>query len=528
MELIRRAIQLRPMAAEFHANLGHFHQLQGRQDLAEASFATAVANKPDFAEGHHSLALALLALQKHEAAITAARRAIELRPNHADSHRVLGMALMKKSRMKEAANAFRRALDLDPSNIETHNNLGICLAEMHDNDRAIAAFQYAIRLDANRASSYVNLAGAYREKDMIDEAQQAVATALRLDPNLGAAHVIGGLLDFDAGRYDQAMAGFNRGLELEPALAIGNWNRGLLRLLHGDFENGWRDYEWRLKDVGSFKVRPMTIPQWDGSDLTGRRLLIHSEQGLGDTIQFIRFAPILAERGGRVIFLCHSELGRLLANFPGVEKLVTRMEDLPEADVHCPMLSLPHAMKIGGHIPAAAPYISAEKELTDKWASRLPRSGLRVGIVWAGRPDHRNDRNRSIHLRQLLPLFGVPGVRFFSLQKGKASEQIAAAGGVELMDWTAELNDFAETAALIASLDLVIAVDTAVAHLAGAMGKPVWILLPNVPDWRWMLERQDSPWYPTARLFRQSRRGDWESVIGRVGEALKKLATAGP
>ncbi|HTW94847.1 MAG TPA: glycosyltransferase family 9 protein, partial [Tepidisphaeraceae bacterium] len=263
------------------------------------------------------------------------------------------------------------------------------------------------------------------------------------------------------------------------------------------------------------------------SDLRGRRILIHSEQGLGDTMQFIRFAPMLAERGGRVIFFCHMELARLLQNFPHLEQFVPFGQPLPEADVHSPLLSLPNALKIAGRIPAPHSYITPEENLVRKWSQRLPASGVRVGIAWAGRPDHRNDRNRSMPLKSLARLFEIPGVHFFSLQKGPSATQIKELAIATLTDWTNELTDFAETAALIASLDLVIAVDTAVVHLAGAMGKPVWILLPYVPDWRWMLDRTDSPWYPTARLFRQSSRGDWSGVVDRVAEALR-LFDPGP
>jgi hypothetical protein len=314
---------------------------------------------------------------------------------------------------------------------------------------------------------------------------------------------------------------FEKAITLRADYALAHWNLGLILLSLGDFQRGWAEYEWRWRRPEYARHDHFKRPRWDGTQLGRRRILLHTEQGFGDVIQFIRFVPKVVERGGKVILACHSELRRLLSKIEGVQQWIDPGETLPEFDVHCPLMSLP---KVFGTtvqtVPGQAPYLAAGAELAERWRERVEGlPGRKVGLAWAGRPGHGNDRNRSIRLNQLEKLGIVAGVSFVSLQKGEAARQQTP--GLTITDWTADLNDFADTAALIANLDLVIAVDTAVAHLAGALGKPVWVLLPFVPDWRWMLDREDSPWYPTMRLFRQPAIGDWETPISRIVEALK-------
>jgi hypothetical protein len=300
-------------------------------------------------------------------------------------------------------------------------------------------------------------------------------------------------------------------------------------LLHGDFEHGWPEYEWRWKtrDFSSGR-RPFTQPQWDGGSLNGRTILLHAEQGLGDTLQFIRYAPLVAEAAGNIVVECPAPLKRLLRHSLRQVPVLSKGEPLPPFDIHCPMLSLPLACRTTlANIPRQVPYLNADSELAAHWQGKLvsQRELLKVGLAWAGNKAHKNDRHRSIELSTLAPLGEVPHVSFISLQKGEPAKQATRApAGITLFDWSNELGDFADTATLIANLDLIISVDTAVAHLAGAMGKPVWTLLPFVPDWRWLLEREDSPWYPTMRLFRQSAPGDWSGVITRVVGALLRFA----
>ena len=301
-------------------------------------------------------------------------------------------------------------------------------------------------------------------------------------------------------------------------------------LTRGEFIPGWDEYEWRwrCKDFALFR-RNFPQPQWDGSDLSGHTILLHTEQGFGDALQFIRYLPLVTQRGGRIIIQCQAELQRLFQIMAGDCPVMARGQPLPAFDVHCPLLSLPRVFGTTlGTIPRQVPYLHAAHAMVENWRERLAvdAGSLNVGLAWAGHPAFKGDRLRSPrHLSLLAPLVKIRKARFVSLQKGEASNQTRnPPEGMNLVDWTEELKDFADTAALIANLDLVISSDTAVVHLAGAMGKPVWVLLPFAPDWRWLLEREDSPWYPTMRLFRQPAIGDWDSVMQKVVDALAKLS----
>ncbi len=383
-----------------------------------------------------------------------------------------------------------RRIALEPSYAEAHSNLGNALASNGQFDDAIAAHRQAIALKPNYAEAHSNLGNALAGKGQLDSAIAAHRQAIALNPNLSEAHK----------------------------------NLALALLARNDFQEGWEEYEWRWKCKELPFPRDSAQPQWDGSSLEGRTILLHAEQGFGDAIQFIRYLPMVAQRGGKIIIACQGELQRLFQTMAEGCHIVVVGPSPPAFDFHCPLLSLPRAFATTlANIPNIVPYLQADAEDARRWQRRLADhcSIVKVGLVWAGKAAHKNDRNRSMKLARLAPLAQAPGVLFFSLQKGEAAvEGKTPPASLELIDWTEELKDFADTAALIANLDLVIAVDTAVAHLAGAMGKPVWTLLPFVPDWRWMLERKDSPWYPSMRLFRQPSLGDWDSVVTRVAEAL--------
>ena len=338
-------------------------------------------------------------------------------------------------------------------------------------------------------------------------------------PDFAEAHNNLGKALMELGRYDEAEASYARALALKPDYNNADYNRSLLLLLRGDFKAGWAGYEKRLVE-GS----PLALPDrgfrqflWDGADLAGKRILLYEEQGVGDTIQFVRYARTLKDAGATVVVECQPDLKTLLATAPGIDAVFSPPESVADFDVHAPLLSLPHLCGTDiDSIPADIPYLSANP-LT------LPDPGdINIGLVWAGNAAHKNDRNRSMDVGRFNPLLGLSGARFYGLQVGARADDPAKAGiGGEITDLSPRLMDYAATAAAIAALDLVISVDTSVAHLAGAMGKPVWLPLPKVPDFRWLLDRDDSPWYPTMRLFRQPRQGDWDSVIDAVLARLK-------
>jgi len=551
----RQALALKPNFPEAHFNLGNALKDQGHLDQAIAAYRRVLVLKPNYPGTHSNLGAALLAAGQVDQAIAACRQAIILNPKDPGAYGNLGNALRSKGNLDEAIDACRQAIALNPNFPDAYNNLGVALKKHGQLDEAIAAFRQAIVLKPKYAEAHSNLGNALQDKGLWDEAISAYRQAMALKPsyaeahnNLGTALQVSGYLDEAIAAYRQAMTvranyaeahsnlgsalqakghldkaitAFCQAITLKPDYAEAHHNLSLALLVQGDFRQGWEEYEWRWHVAGLRSVRrDFTQPQWDGSPLKGHTILLHSEQGFGDTIQFIRYLPLVAQRGGRVIVECPPELHRLLKAMNANIPFVPRGQSLPNFDVHSPLLSLPKVMGTTlASIPGNVPYLHADAADVALWRNRLAEQSdcKKVGLVWAGSRQHKNDGNRSLKLASLGALSQVPGMCFFSLQKGEASSQATTPPqGMTLIDVSQQLNDFADTAALIANLDLIIAVDTAVAHLAGAMGKPVWTLLPFMPDWRWLLERQDSPWYPTMRLFRQPSIGDWDSVIKQV------------
>ncbi|MGD0390491.1 MAG: tetratricopeptide repeat-containing glycosyltransferase family protein [Tepidisphaeraceae bacterium] len=430
----------------------------------------------------------------------------------------------RAGRLHEAEQLYRQVLARQPEHADAMHNLGVISFQVGRNDVAVELIRRAIVLNPNYPEAYSNLGNVLTDKGELDEAIAAYRRAIALNPNLPEAHNNLGNALRDKGQLEEAVPVYRQAIALSPNFAEAHKNLSLALLAQGDFQRGGEEYEWRWKCKDLPPPRDFAQPQWDGCPLEGRTLLLHAEQGLGDAIQFIRYLPLAAQRGGEIIIECQAELQRLFQTIAGSCQIVARGQPLPAFDFHCPLLSLPRVFGTNlANVPKDVPYLHADAEDAGRWQHRLAEHAplVKVGLAWAGNPTHKNDRNRSIKLARLAALGQMPGARFFSLQKGAAAaETKTPPAGMELVDWTAELKDFADTAALIANLDLVIAVDTAVVHLAGAMGKPVWTLLPYVPAWRWLLERQDSPWYPSMRLFRQPCIGDWDSVITRVVDAL--------
>jgi Flp pilus assembly protein TadD len=449
-------------------------------------------------------------------------------PNHADALQMLGVLANQAGRADEASRLIQRSIEIAPGRAGYYSNLGLVLAGQRKWQDAVAAFEKSIDLQPGLANAQNNLGNVLKELGRVDEAGHAYCQAIAIQPDHADALNNLGNIYQERQQPAEAIAAYQRALELKPEFVEAQVALGSTLLLAGDFARGWPAYEARWKAAGRSPNRGFAQPIWDGSDLMGKSILLHAEQGLGDTVQFIRYVSAVRARGaGAVHVLCPRELRRLLAGQAGIDRVSSDESALPPFEIHCPLLSLPRILGTTLEtIPAQIPYLSAESAQLESWRGRLSMlaRARNVGLVWAGSAAHVNDRNRSMQLADLSPLAKSES-RFFSLQKGEPAIQARVpVPGMALVDWTDELDDLAQTAALISNLDLVISVDTAVAHLAGALGKPTWLMLPAAPDWRWMWGRTDSPWYPTMKLFRQPARGDWNTVIQRIVGELQAIS----
>ena len=523
---IRRSIELKGDFAEAHNNLGCVLKEQSRLDDAVAAFRRAVELKGDYSEAWNNLGIAFCEAGDFDAAESACRRAIELKPDWAHAHVNLGKALLGGGKTGEAIEAIRRGIELQDNLAEAHHAMGRAMVEQDAIEEAIDAFARAVELQPGDAKNRNDLGCALLKMGRYDQAIAASEQALAIDPNYAKAHNDIGVALNLRGNLGEAVAAFDRAIAIDAEFAEAHFNRSAVMLLEGDFQQGWAGYEWRSRcDFGGPDPIQPDAPLWDGRNLDGKRILLQWEQGFGDTLQFVRYAPLVAGRGGAVVLACQAPLARLLESTPGVEQVIPHGSPLPPVDLYCPLLSLPRIFgAVEDTIPAEVPYVWPKPGDAAAWRERLaPHDGLRVAIAWAGNPRRATDRARSIPFEAFLPLTAVEGASFFSVQVGPRSGDFLSspAGPAQVVDLSPHLSDFADTAAAIGEMDLVITADTAVAHLAGAMGKDVWVLLPCVPDWRWLLGRDDSPWYPTARLFRQKTAGDWPGVIQRAGSALR-------
>lgn len=464
------------------------------------------------------------------------RQALTFDPAHADSLHFLGLIAFQIGRYDLAVAQIGTAIKLRPQAAHYHCNLANALFHQARLDEAEAAYREALRLAPNDPIAHNNLGNVLRAAGQLDRAEGSYRTALRLKPDFPDAHNGLGVNLSSLGRYAEAEACYREAVRLAPDYAEAHYNIAGTLLLAGRFDEAWPEFEWRWKVTEDrLSARDFAQPIWQGEDISGKVILLHAEQGLGDTLQFCRYAPLVAARGAGVVLEIQPPLQGLLSTLAGVENLVMQGDPLPQFDLHCPLMSLPRAFGTKLEtIPAEVPYLKADPVLVARWSDRVSGfDGLRVGLVWAGNPRRFSaelsavDRRRSIALEQFAPLAALPGLVLISLQKGEAAAEIdSAPPGLVIHDWTHELDNFADTAALIDTLDLVISVDTSVAHLAGALGRPVWLLNRFDTCWRWLLEREDSPWYPGLRQFRQPRPGDWDSVLEKVGVALKQSIQA--
>jgi tetratricopeptide (TPR) repeat protein len=487
------------LAARAEFERGRTAAREGRRDEALAAYRAAIAHDAGYAEAHNNLANLLREANDTEAAARHYETATKSKPGYALAHFNLGCLRQSAGEMDAARAAYENAIAARPDWAEPHYNLATIDKEAGESERAAEGFRRVVTLDPSHGGGWNNL----------------------------------GLMLRRLSRHRESLAAHARALAVDPGSARARFNTGMAHLSLGAFEAGWPLYEARIEIASVVKMAGLRtgVPRWQGAPLGRKTLLVESEQGLGDTIQFVRYLPLVKARPGMaeasITLACDQAMLRLLSGYPGVDRLLekpSRRKPMPRGhDNVVSLMSLPAIFETTLEtIPAEVPYLSPHPGLVGHWAKRIGAGGFKVGIVWAGRPQHENDRNRSMRLEDLLPLAKIRGVALYSLQKGPAEEALAKPPkGMTVTALGGLFADFADTAAAIANLDLVISVDTAVAHLAGAMGKPVWTLLPLVPDWRWLLEREDSPWYPTMRLFRQAKAGDWPGVVAAVEKALR-------
>lgn len=509
---------------------GRAREERGDGPEAEAIWRRAAALDPADIEAFHALAERRLARKATAEALQPLRCCTQLDPGGSFHLFKLAHSLLLLRRYEEGAAVLRELIRREPEEHRAYGNLAVALKNLGLHERAVAVGRRALALMPADAGLLNNLGLALSMRIGGDEAAaSALSRALALEPNHTETRMNRALVLRSLHRLDEAEAACRQLIAERPDEAGAHTLLATCLLMRGDLAPGFRDYEWRTRLAdGQVEARGLPTPLWEGGDLKGRRILLHDEQGLGDGIQFARYAPLLARRGARVIVECNDALARLLATLPDVEAVVGRSAPTPAHDVHAALMSLPHLLGTTlATVPSEAPYLAAEPSLVERWRDRLKpmRAGLRVGLVWAGNAELRDDPKRSPGLEPLLPLLDLPGVAFVSLQKGGGRADLERLGGglpVGFLDVGGALADLADTAAVVTQLDLVIAVDSAVAHLAGALGRAVWTMVRAESEWRWMLERTDSPWYPTMRLFRQTRAGDWSDVVAALRAALQQ------
>lgn len=524
IQCFNRSIQLQPTHPDAHLHLAHLLISAGKSEPAMRVLQRLVQIAPQHPTGHFLLATLLAQAEYLERAVASFRAHLQIQPNHAEAHGRLATVLAQLRRSEESVAAARRAVELLPRSAEAWNNLGWCLDRAGRSAEAAEAYRTALDHDPRFVMALGNLAAMHDRAGQPDEAIALFERARDVEPdNLDVLNALAGMYS-RSGRYADALATAERALARHPHNPSARGHRAMALLSFGRYEEGFREYEWRweCKDFTT-PVREFSQPRWTGrSDPSGRTILIHSEQGFGDTIQFARYLPLLADRGAKVIVECPVALCGLMETVRGVHKVVAAGVRPPPFELQAPLLSLPHAFGTALEtIPRELPYFHVPAEQIHRWRDRLnlPAGQKSVGLVWRG--NSKPNPKRSIPLSHFRHLSQITGCTFISLQVGaQGDEADNPPEGLTLLDLRHELKDFLDTAAVMTQLDLVITIDTAAAHLAGALGVPTWTLLIRAADWRWMQEREDSPWYPGMRLFRQQVPDRWDDVIERVRAEL--------
>jgi tetratricopeptide (TPR) repeat protein len=537
-----KAISLDPNSAEAFSNRGVALQELGRLEEALSSYDIAIKLKDNFSRAYANRADVLQKLSRFNEALSDYDEAIRLEPNNAEVYFNCGNAFKELGRFKEALDCYQSAISFNPKWPEAYCNQGSALQALRQLDTALVSFNMAIDLKPDYAEAYSNRGNALQEMGRLEESLESYDKAIQIAPRLVDAYSNRGLVLEKLKHLSAAIASFDAAIQLDPNLADVRFNKSLTLLLSGNFEKGWQEYEWRWKKhslIISKQDRFFSKPAWLGDQpLNDKKIYLYSEQGMGDTIQFCRYAPIISNLGAEVILEVQPPLVQLLKQMPGVSDVVRFGDAVPPMiDFHCPLMSLPLALKTTlDTIPKNTPYLKADSTKFFYWQKKLSNvNGFRVGLVWNGgfRPDQIklwgiNDR-RNIPVSKLSKALSDLNVNFYSLQKGDPAESEIKLLEHELwpnenfFNYSNELHDFSDTAALIANLDLIISVDTSTAHLAAAMGKPVWLMNRYDSCWRWFLDRDDSPWYPSLKIYRQSRMNDWDDILERVKTDLEKL-----
>ena len=508
------------------------HQQKGRTAQAKRIYGEILADQPGQPRALNLLGMILLQEGKVAEATQSIAKAISRRPNVAQFHVNYGRALWVQKRFAAAIGAFQKAIALNPKHPGAYFFLANALDKQGQKEQSEAAYRRAIELKPDLPLAHLNRGHVLAKLGRTDEATASFEKALQYRPGLFQAFNALGYVRHFQGMLDEAIESLRKAIELAPQFPLAHYNLGMALLLAGHFGEGWKEYDWRWqgRELRRLKAR-YPGPRWDGKAAPDQTIILHTEQGFGDTLQFVRYAPLVAKLGGRVILECQKPLVRLLRNSDGlgVDRVMARGVQRPKFDTHFPLMSLPLIFKTTPKtVPSDMPYLKADDRSWTLWRKRfLDDKNFKVGLVWAGNPTHSKDQHRSIGLEALKPLLETAGASFYSLQVGPRARDCLTVPTDKLTNLAPDLFDFAETAAAVSHLDLVITVDTSVAHLTGALGRPVWVLLPFVPDWRWLTEREDSLWYPSMRLFRQSQPESWGPVIEQVRTELARLAGKG-
>ena len=522
-----KALVLEPHNAEFINNMGRALTLLRRYSEALDCYDDALAAQPDYVEALINRGVTLTELKQFTDALLCFDKALAQAPDHPDVILNRGNALLHLDRFDEALAAYERFLAIAPGRPDVYLNRGVALTKLRRFEHAFANYADALKHNVDAAQIEIHRAVTLMEMGETNKAFDAIDELIDARPNYAGGHNTRGVFLMQSGRLREAIASLRRAVELRRDYAEAAWNLGYLLLLHGNFVEGWRHYESRRIQKGTSWTR-LKGPEWRGEPAAGKRLLLYAEQGFGDALQFVRFVRVAARMGAQVILATFSPLAELFRRMDEKPIIVRHGEQAPAYDLHAPLMSMPFILGLDEpKIPTDVPYLRADAARVAFWKTRLPQSAFRVGIAWQGA---KTDPERWAPLRAFAPLRRVPGVVLISLQKSDGLDQLddlPAGMAVETLgqDFDAGPDAFLDTAAVMMNLDLIVSIDTGIAHLAGALGRPVWIALKHHPDWRWMLDRGDSPWYPTARLFRQKQKGDWTTVMEEIATELARLVT---